>query len=182
MQRTLHKSLVSGFFIAFYLSVSGCATHQAEDGLTLGAESLEYRQLQTRKFEGISEKDMLVACAGVLQDLGFVLDETESELGLIVASKRRDAKDAKQIAMVIFLALLGIPGEMDQEQSIRVSLVSRPVTADSNNSYFVRVTFQRIVWTDQKSISKREAIMEPAIYQEFYDKLSKSIFLEAQKI
>ena len=182
MQRIRHTSLVSGFFLAFCLSVSGCATHRAEEGLTLSPESLEHRQLQTRKFEGISEKDMLIACAGVLQDLGFVLDETESDLGLIVASKKRDATDAKQVAMVIFLALLGIPMEMDQEQSIRVSLVSRPVSIDSDDSYFVRITFQRIVWTDQKTISKREPILEPIIYQEFYEKLSKSIFLEAQKI
>ena len=52
------------------------------------AESLQMRTLQTREYAGISEVDLLTASAGVIQDLGFIIDESETNLGLIVGSKK----------------------------------------------------------------------------------------------
>src|SRR5512145_822375 len=71
--------VLAGTFLA------ACATGIPEDALRLPPESLQDRQLQTRRFDGIQEADMLAACAGILQDLGFAIDESETELGVIVA-------------------------------------------------------------------------------------------------
>jgi hypothetical protein len=49
-------------------------------------------------------------------------------------------------------------------------------------SAIVRVTFSRIVWNDSNAVSKAERLEAPEMYQEFFDKLSKSLFLEEQKI
>ena len=46
----------------------------------------------------------------------------------------------------------------------------------------VRITFQRIVYTNKGFISRSEPLGTPEIYQEFFDKLSKALFLEAQQI
>ena len=46
----------------------------------------------------------------------------------------------------------------------------------------VRVTFQRIVFDNEGGISRAEQINDPAIYWQFYEKLSKSVFLEAHEI
>ena len=59
--------------------------------LKLTPESLKNRALQTKKYEGISEADLFSASTGVIQDLGFIIDENEKKLGLIVGSKDRDA-------------------------------------------------------------------------------------------
>ncbi len=67
----------------------------------------------------------------------------------------------------------------DKEQLIRASLITR--TSDSG-AILLRVTFQRIVWNTQNEITKIEAINDPLIYKEFFEKLSKSAFLEAQEI
>ena len=77
--------------------------------------------------------------------------------------------------------LLGFETQMDERQRIRVSLVTRPAAATAD-VHLVRVTFQRLVWDSENEISKIEGLVEPALYQEFFAKLSKSIFLEAHEI
>jgi len=163
--------------------LAGCATIPP-DALVLSPESMQLRQLQTRRIDGIGEKDLLNASVGVLQDLGFEIDESETKLGLVVASKDRSAFTPSQLAGAIALALLGVQVPIDDTQKIRVSLVTRPALGqDGNpvpNSQVIRITIQRIVWNTQRQITRVEAIEEPEIYQQFYEKLSKSIFLEVQ--
>lgn len=64
---------------------------------------------------------------------------------------------------------------------MRASVVTRPY-GEENRYTSVRVTFQRVVWNTAGQISRSEALEDPEIYQGFFDKLSKSIFLEAQNI
>jgi hypothetical protein len=164
-------------------SLAGCATIPT-DALVLSPESMELRQLQTRRIDGISEKDLLNASVGVLQDLGFEIDEAETKLGLVVASKDRSAFTPSQLAGALAVSLLGVQMPLDKTQKIRVSLVTHPALGQDGkpvpNSQVIRITIQRIVWNDQNQISRTEAIEEPEIYRQFYEKLSKSIFLEVQ--
>ena len=46
--------------------LAACETTVPRDALTLDPQSLEQRRLQTRRFDGISETDILAASAGVL--------------------------------------------------------------------------------------------------------------------
>jgi hypothetical protein len=163
------------------LASAACAPGIPQEALMLSPESLQQRQLQTRRFETMNEGELLSASAAVLQDLGFTIDESETPLGLIVGSKDRDATDAGQVAGAVVMAVLfGVYMPVDKDQKIRVSLVTRPV-ADSG-SINVRVTFQRTVWNTQRQISKIEGLNEPIIYQQFFNKLSESVFLQAHEI
>jgi hypothetical protein len=165
------------------LSLGGCATIPP-DALVLTPDSLERRQLQTRRIDGISEKDLLSAAVGVLQDLGFEIDESETKLGLVVASKDRSAFTPSQLVGAFALALLGVQMPIDQTQKIRVSLVTHPALGSDGmpvpDSQVIRITIQRIVWSTENQVTRIESIEEPEIYQQFYEKLSKSIFLEVQ--
>ena len=165
--------------------LQSCASVIPPDALKLNAVSLERKQLQTRRFDGVASEDLLSACNGVLQDLGFNLDESETELGVLVASKQRDATEAGQVVLAVIIAGLGGGSTpVDKEQKIRVSLVTRPasVSYTGDESHLVRITFQRIVWNTQGQISRLEGIYDAEIYQEFFDKLSKAVFLEAHQI
>lgn len=160
----------------------GCTPRIPKEALELSPKSLENRQVQTRRFDTTDESSILSASAALLQDLGFNLDEAAPELGLILASKDRSAVEAGQVAAAVFVALLtGVATPTDKNQKFRASVVTRPI-GENRESIAVRVTFQRIVWNTQGQVSKREALDEPKMYQEFFDKLSKAVFLEAHEL
>ena len=162
--------------------LAACQTTPAEEVLELPPQSLQDRQMQTRRFDGIAEADLLAASAAVLQDLGFNLDESEASLGVLVASKERSAYDAVKGTMAKLLDwFVDIEIAVDKEQQIRASLVSSPVSGRPQ-SYRVRVTFQRIVWNTENQITKRQPLNEAELHQRFFDRLSKSVFLEAHSI
>ena len=175
----------SAVVLAFVL-FTACAPTIPKEALQLSPESLKNRQLQTKRFD-TNEPTLLSASTALLQDLGFVIDESTPGCGVLVCSKRRDATDAGQIVGYLALGILtGVYVPPDRDQLIRASLVTRPITVNeedkSKSQTAVRVTFQRIVWNQQGHISKQELINEPPIYQEFFDKLSQSLFLEAHEL
>jgi len=157
----------------------GCASRIPKDALALRAQSLEWRQRSTRRFSTTDEKQILAASAGLLQDLGFTIENSESDLGLIVASMDRTAVESGQVAGKVFVfLLLRIDVPIDRNQKFRASIVTHPI----GNEVAVRVTFQRMVWNDRNNISKLEPLDDPKLYQEFFDKLSHAVFLEAHHI
>jgi hypothetical protein len=162
--------------------LAGCAAGIPKDALVLTPESLHLRQMQTRTFESNDEGEILSACAALLQDMGFIIAESETDLGMILGTKNRSAVDAGQQVAAVFLALLG-GGVMptDKEQLMRASVVTRPLSGD-RSGMAVRVTFQRVVWNTQNKITKQECLEDPEMYQAFFQKLSKSVFLEANQI
>ena len=106
MRATKHLAIILAIVcIATYLT--GCANTVPKEALQLSPTSLEERQMQTRRFEGSSENEILSASAGVLQDLGFQINESETDLGIIVCSKERDATESGQVAAAVLVALLG---------------------------------------------------------------------------
>ena len=185
---------------------SGCATTIPPEALQMQPDTLANRQIQSRKYDIKTEKELLSASASVLQDMGFNLDESQTSLGLIVASKSRDAKEGGQIAGAILMGFLFGAAAMsyDKDQKIRASLVTKPAVTnnpikvelttnagknikfdqqvEASSGFVVRVTFQRLVWNQNGVMTKIEGINDPAIYTEFYDKLSKSVFLQAQNV
>jgi hypothetical protein len=171
---------LAGFVTFLLVCVVGCAPQVPRGAFELNPESLRERRLQTRRFDTSDELRLLQASLGVLQDLGFNVDESESRLGLIVASKNRDATDAAMVVGTIALGILvGEDIQYEKTQRIRASLVTRPVSA---NETIVRVTFQRTVWNQAGQISRNESLDDPEMYREFFFRLSKSVFLDAHGI
>jgi len=169
------------------LSTIGCAS--VPKGFLKPSESyLENRQLQIRQYDTTDDKQIITAVAGVLQDLNFTLDDSETEVGFVAASKKADATSKGQVAGAVLLDILGALGgsysnntaRCDKSQVIKASVITKPSL--EGKKIVVRVTFQRIVWNMSNQINRIETIKDPVVYQKFYDALSKAIFLEAQKI
>lgn len=176
-----------GIIILLSLAIAGCVSVPA-GFLKPGEGYLDKRQLQIRQYDTTDEKQIITAVAGVLQDLNFNLEDSESELGFVSASKKADAVSKGQVAGAVLLDVLGAIGgsysnntaRCDKSQVVKASVITKPGL--DGRSIVVRVTFQRIVWNMNNQVSRVESINDAKIYQKFYDGLSKAIFLEAQQI
>lgn len=167
------------FIILLCLGIIGCAS--IPKGFLKPSEtSLEKKQLQIRQYDTTNEEQILTAVAGVLQDLGFNLDNSETKLGFVAASKKADATNAGQVFLVALFGGANAVGQCDASQVVKASVITKP-SLDGQKT-IVRVTFQRVVWNMQGQINRVESVNDPEIYKKFYDSLSKAIFLEAQKI
>lgn len=176
------RAIAAVFLLSAMILISGCGGGIPKEALQMNKATLEDRQLQTKIFDTTDQEKILVACAGLMQDLGLNIDESETELGLLVGSKERDATDGGQVAAAILLtAMFGGPCQYDKNQKMKTSIVVSPA-GEAETKTSVRVTFQRIVWNNYGQITKLEKLNDTEMYQGFFEKLSKAVFLEAQSI
>ena len=200
----LRRSLLASGACTFaLLFASGCVLPHTpvETFFQLTPESARYRAAETRSFETSGEDELLSASAAVLQDLGFEVVESARELGFLRAAKERSAREYRQeIWRGILLAIssLGLMSgsntlilmPVDLHQQINATLVARPLSADGTR-HEVRILFYRVIWKSEGNSGntyippgeqRMETIRDPEIYQLFFARLSKSVFLEAHKI
>ena len=178
--------------------LSGCVQPmpKVESFFEVTPQTAQHRALQTRMFDTSDEKELLSASAAVLQDLGFQVEESVKEVGMLRAAKERGAREYGQEIMQSFVFLLGLFGQttilvpVDVHQQINATLVTRRSETDASR-FSVRVLFHRSIWkgdgqSDRQyippGIQSLEMITDGKIYQQFFAKLSKSLFLEAHKI
>ena len=110
-------------------AIAGCSSSQGipRAALQLSEVSLQRRQLQTRRFETKDIPTVLAAAAHLLQDLGFNIDESDAELGIVIGSKDRTAKDTGQMVGSFFVSLFTFSDrEYDVWQRLRASVVVAP--------------------------------------------------------
>ncbi len=181
---------VGGGLCFISLQLVGCVVHTEPSELfQLTPESAINRAMQTRMYETSDERELLSASAAVLQDLGFQVEESQREVGFLRAAKERSAREYGQyigrfFAFVLSLGHVIMP--VDLHQKISATLVARPANPEAGRQE-VRIMFYRVVWqgdgqADRQYIppgaQKMEMLRDPALYQQFFAKLSKAVFLE----
>ncbi|MFI5401992.1 MAG: hypothetical protein ACHQ1G_03575 [Planctomycetota bacterium] len=164
---------------AVALLLAGCAASAPREPFAVPPAAATQRVMQSRRYETRDEAQVLRAGGALLMDLGFTVDKSDEDLGVLVASKDRSAVETGQVVLSLFAALFGADLPHDDHQKLRASIVTHPAQA---RSVVVRVTFQRIVWNSHGAVSKREQLNNPEQYQEFFEKLSKALFLEAHDV
>ena len=171
---------------------SGCVggpMSKVESFFELTPQSAQYRALQTRTFETSNEKELLSASAAVLQDLGFQIEESVKEVGMLRAAKERSAREYGQEIMQGFVVLLSgvaaafggggiVVVPVDVHQQINATLVTRQSETDSSR-FTVRILFHRSVWKGDGNAGDQyippgqqslEMIVDAKIYQQFFCK------------
>lgn len=187
--------------------LGGCAGPQntSKDFFVLKPDSAANKAMQTRQFETRDSDELLSASAAVLQDLGFQVTESDRDLGFLRAAKERSAREygqeIGQVAVATLTLLLSafagantmIVSPVDLHQQINASLIALPIamTDENRSRNEVRVVFYRLVWQGEGQSGdtyippgqqKMEMIRDAELYQQFFARLSKAVFLEAEKI
>ena len=111
------------------------------------------------------------------------MEESSSNLGVVTASKSRDAVEtgqvAGQIALTVVFALLGAAYNPVWDKYQKIHVTTTVVPAESRGQYAVRVSFDRYIWNNQGLLWRTELVSEPKIYQEFFEKLGHGRALTA---
>ena len=74
------------FILFSIVFMSGCAT-TTQRVLDIGQSQVQLRSIQTRTFDTVDKKKMLRVIISTLQDLDFVIDRADLDLGSVTASK-----------------------------------------------------------------------------------------------
>jgi hypothetical protein len=69
------------------ISLVGCANNSTQSALDVGTNQVQLRQIQSRAFDTNDKAKTLRTVIAVLQDLGFVIDKADLELGTVTATK-----------------------------------------------------------------------------------------------
>jgi hypothetical protein len=165
--------------------LGGCAASIPEPALRLPESTLEVRSIQTRTLAAPSEIDILTATIAVLQDMEFNIERIEKPLGVITASKITDADSASEKTGLVFLDILCALGgggcdamsTAQDDQHITLTMVVLPSLA-SDDEYTVRITIQRVIYDKMDRIKVLERIDDAATYQQIFDNLQKSLFIQ----
>ena len=170
------------FFLTVAVLFSGCVNQQ--NLYTLDKDYLERRNIETRVFDTQNEKDLLTASAQVLQDLGYSIKESDVNLGLITAEKNSDVTTKAGKVALATLSILSMAVDKSETtyedvQKFYVNIVTTPTKEKTTK---VRVLFTRRSWDNKGNIFKVEKITDTKTYQQFFDKLSQSVFLTANGI
>lgn len=73
--------------LAATLVLVGCANNATNTALEVGSNQVQLRQIQSRAFDTTDKTKTLRTVISTLQDLGFVIDKADLELGSITATK-----------------------------------------------------------------------------------------------
>lgn len=178
---------IVGAILPLAMLVGACATNAVpKAALRLPETALEVRTLQTRTLAAPSETDILAATVAVLQDMEFNIDRIEKPLGVITASKVSDADSQSEKTSLFFLDLLCAAGggggcdyasTAQDEQHITLTMVVLP-SLERSGHYSVRITLQRIVYDKKERIRIRQQIDDAETYQQIFDNLRKSLFIQ----
>ena len=174
------------FSLLLIAMLGGCAASVPEAALRLPESTLEVRSIQTRTLAAPSEIDILTATIAVLQDMEFNIERIEKPLGVITASKITDADSRSEKTGLFFLDLLCAAGggsgcdamsSAQDDQHITLTMVVLPSLARSGQ-YTARITIQRVIYDKMDRIKVLERIDDAQTYQQIFENLQKSLFLQ----
>jgi len=84
-------------FACLLLVTTGCQTNSRDQALATSESQLALRQMQTRAFDMTNRNKMLRTIIATLQDLSFVIDRADAELGSVSGTKL----DGYQLRMTV---------------------------------------------------------------------------------
>ena len=107
------------------LSATGCPTTQ-QRLLDSDVDQLKIRSIQTRSFDTTDRRAVLRATVATLQDLGFVVDKADADLGTVTATK---------LAGYSARVTVTVRPKGDKQVAVRASIEHNEKTVDDPQTY-----------------------------------------------
>lgn len=136
--------IISAFILFISLIPLLSCSPSTKQVLATTESQVKLREIQTRAFDTTDNEMMLRTIIATLQDLGFIIDKADDELGTVSGTK------------------------LDR-YALRMTVSVRP---RGSTQLLVRANAQFEIY----------AVEDPEPYQQFFESLSKSLFLTAHQV
>ena len=158
------------FLLMLLLSLASCVPPVQEPPMT----QMEIRVAQTREFDTENTKLVMKTMMNVLQDEGYIIKNAVLDLGLLTAEKQLNVENKQE---VFFAKLaMGDTARWNKHQTLEASAN----VSEFGNQTRVRVNFQVKTYDNVGCISEVVDVKNPEIYQVFFTKVHKGIFLQKE--
>ncbi len=159
---------------------------------------MERRQYQQRDFDTNDVKLVMKAVLNTLQDDGFTVRNAVVDLGLISAVKEIMLSDRSRVSQnrspgetwaEIFAAAISrgrsrpstSPQQPDRFRNMQQIEATVNISSFGERKTRVRVSFVARTLDNEGAVIESYPVVDPGVYQEFFLKVDKGVFLEKQK-
>lgn len=140
----MRTKLIAALVLSFTLTALLSCAPSTKQVLATKESQVKLRAIQTRSFDTTDEEMMLRTIIATLQDLGFIINKADDELGIVSGTK------------------------LDR-YALRMTVSVRP---RGSTQLLVRANAQYEIY----------AVEDPEPYQQFFESLSKALFLTAHQV
>ena len=137
---------------------------------------LQIREIQTREFDTKDTKLVMKSMMNVLQDEGFIIKNAVLDLGLLSAEKNTDIENPHDATFARMWG--GEHARWDKQQVLEASANISEYGAKTR----VRMNFQVRILDNCGGPSEVSTIKNAHHYQDFFEKVSKGIFIQQENI
>ena len=169
--------------VAGALSATQAKSEQAKKDANKKPEltQLQTRELQTREYDYKDTNLILRVALAVIQDDGFVLRQSDADVGLLTASKNLHETNVDDSGTAFVKGFMGIGGVSSQKFStVEVNVTVTPFGEKTRVRLSARLSSSEY-GTGGANINY-EAVTDPKFYQAFFAKLEKGLFIKQENL
>lgn len=169
-----HPFLSSSLLIVTCLAIglTSCVRSIPEVPLT----QLQTREIQTREFDTNDTKLVMKSMMHVLQDDGYVIKNAVLDLGLLSAEKNADIEKKGEAFAARLLE--GVNARWKKQEILEASAN----VSEFGNRTRVRINFQRKTMDNFGCPNDVQTILDEYVYQQFFNKVRNSLFIQQENI
>lgn len=162
----------------------GCASSGGGMGLSPDVPAaLAVREAQTRRYEGVSRPQAMLAVTQALQDAGFQIRTAETELGLVTAvQERSEGNEASGFVKTLFWYPYLIPFRGLLPKRTYVVIEVTATVSEQEGGARVRLAAHSRLLDKDGRLKETRVVDDPRLYQELLARIDKALFLERERL
>lgn len=135
---------------------------------------IQVREFQTRTFDTNKTDEVMSAVVEAFQDQGFMVKNVVPQVGLISATREVEVENGDEAFLKRFM--LGQNAVWSKNAAIEATANVKTQGGKTK----IRANFQEKILNNHGGVDTVNTIDDPKFYQDFFDKIGKSIFIEKQ--